>query len=230
MSIKPILFSTPMVQAILEGRKAQTRRVFNPQPPTDASFIDLYDKMVVTAIDHHGNEYPKDVEGLYSTFEHDGLPQFPVFKAAYMPGDILWVRETWRMGDFSFIDGDWSASVQYKDGAIGARLHNLTEDERLGWRPSIHMPKAAARIFLRVTDVRAERLNEISEEDAIREGCARGDRYAGERSTPAQTAKQSFMWLWNMLNDKRGYSWCSNAWVWVYTFESCEKPKGWCAK
>jgi len=91
----------------------------------------------------------------------------------YQPGDILWVQEAWRLVDFAYVDGEWSASVEFKDGTIGTRLFFGEEgaNQKTGWRPSIYMPREAARLFLLVKDVRVERLQDITEEDAVKEGC-----------------------------------------------------------
>ena len=85
------------------------------------------------------------------------------------------------------------------------------------------MPKGAARIFLRVTDVRAEQLHDITEEDAFKEGFRAGDQIGGGNSSRSGTARQSFMWTWQRLYDKGDHPWASNPWVWVYEFERCEK-------
>jgi len=170
--MKPIIFCTPMVQAILEGRKTQTRRVIKPQP--DAGLMP--------------NKYA----------------------APYKPGDILWVRETWKP-DYHDEDG-----YCYKaDGDREMYPNNL-----LHWRPSIHMPRAAARIFLRVTDVRAERVQDISAEDAHSEGIACIHDEISECA--------AFAALWDEINAKRDggrYAWERNPWVWAYTFERIAKEE-----
>jgi hypothetical protein len=89
--------------------------------------------------------------------------------------------------------------------------------------PSIHMPKEAVRIFLRVTNLKCQRLWEITEQEAEFEGCSKGDKYLGKNSSPAGTARQSFMWLWQKINDGRdGCEWANNPCVWVYQFERFE--------
>jgi len=215
MSTKPILFSTPMVQAILDGRKTMTRRVMNPQPPTGASFLDLCDAMSINAVDRHGNDYPKDVDGLYATFEYDGWPEFPVFKSRYQPGDILWVRETWS-----------PVHVRQRRYLYKADAENGGEGDGLPirWRPSIHMPKEAARIFLRVTDVRAERLQDILCGDMQREGCIPKTVTGGQWQ---QWQHDYWIPLWDSIYAERGNGWDTNPWVWVYSFERVDKPAGW---
>ena len=211
MAIKPILFSTPMVQAILRGEKTMTRRVINPQP---CKSVSLRPKI--------------DGDLLYWS---DGKRRY----AKYEPGDILWVRETW---------------YQHYDGSYAYRAGHVFESET-GWKPSIYMPKAAARIFLRVTDVLAERLQDMTEDDVVAEGaeklitCQRqhgiiesdgtlGDMcwnsvYACKYCDEIDGSYQEKFGdkVWNPINAKRGYGWDKNPWVWVYSFERTAKPEGW---
>ena len=128
-------------------------------------------------------------------------------KPRYQPGDILWVRETWSR--------DESGEYVYRTN------YGTTEDDSFPpsmfkWRPSIHMPREAARIFLRVTNVRVERVQDITAHDAIREGM--------ESEIPFDTVDE-FKELWNNLNAKRGYGWESNPWVWVVKFERISKDE-----
>lgn len=213
--MKPIIFSTPMVQAILEGCKTQTRRVVKPQPPK-------LENIPLRPI----------IENNEVQFWGIGTTQISGARCPYRHGDILWVRETWRVrnvyGDFA--RHDRTIEIEYKAGGDTVFMPVTKEVVSWNcWRPSIHMPRTAARIFLRVTDVRVERVQEISEEDALREGIVEHlpgrFHYLMENApgnymgTYANTAKQAFMWLWNEINTKRGYIWASNPWVWVYTFE-----------
>lgn len=204
--IRPILFSTPMVQAILEGRKTQTRRVV-PSLITEGFDVEADGKTIVAYIDQStGDSYrPEQV-------------------AKYHAGDILWIRETW--GDY---DGKASFYVyradfpQYSTGKPGywhePEQINWIEPPR--WKPSIHMPREAARLFLRVTGVHTERLQDISESDARCEGVINND--AVKVSSYIYWFKQ----LWDKLNKKRGHGWDTNPWVWAYTFERCERPGAW---
>lgn len=180
--MKPIIFSTPMVQAILENRKMQTRRV-----------IKLPEQYVGRPIGEAGND--KNPLGLMYV---GGIKRPP-----YNIGDILWVRETWYLETFygahSYV---YRASEPNYPVNVGAGQH--------GWRPSIFMPKDAARIFLRVKDVWVERLQDISLKDAIAEGFSNIDE---------------FLCFWDKLNKKRGYGWEANPWVWVIEFEKTEKEQ-----
>lgn len=186
--MKPIIFSTPMVQAILDGRKTQTRRVIKPQPNSKAEY--------------KGTEIGKHV------FETD-IDMWHI-KSPYQPGQVLWVRETWSMID----------DMPY-DNYVYRTDYGTTEDDSFPpsmfkWKPSIHMPREAARIFLRVKNVRVERLQDITAHDAIREGM--------ESEIPFDTVDE-FKELWNNLNAKRGYGWDTNPWVWVVKFERISKDE-----
>ena len=138
-------------------------------------------------------------------------------KAPYKCGDVLYVRETWYKDAGRYMyRADYSDTEKfYVDG----------KEIKMRWCPSLHMPKDAARIFLRVTGVRVEQLNDIDEADAIAEGIYDGWRYHGKGSC-ALTARQAFMWLWHFITlDAPGWqSWSANPWVWVIEFERCEKP------
>lgn len=188
--VRPILFNTEMVKAILDGRKTQTRRIVKPQPT---------------------NPRWNNCGWLGWDDGHGYRMSHPC-----MPGDILWVRETWRRDA-----GRFMYRANYADG------ENFYRDGRevnIRWTPSIHMPKEAARIFLRVKDVRVERLQDMDEEAAIAEGFA--DSPAGTDSP-----LERFYALWDKTvkrDDLREYGYHANPWVWVIEFERIEKPEGWC--
>ncbi len=189
---KPIIFNTEMVKAILDGRKTQTRRAVKPQPFGDVFCgPELYEPIT---IDKNGEKCPG--VPIYGIFDDDG--EWGI-KCHYQPGDILWVRETWN------IDSE------------GNYFYRASEEEGLfNWKPSIHMPREAVRIFLRVTDVSVERLQEITDEGARAEGCY----CIHEAAIPFQKlAGQSFEDLWDSIYAKRGYGWEKNPWVWVIEFK-----------
>jgi hypothetical protein len=202
---KPILFSTPMVRAILDGRKTQTRRVikFEGNNTVDTSRIPSQ------AI---------GINGGYFLFYAAGKETWAyLIKGAYRPGDTLWVRETWR--ETGTQAEPYAYKVDEEELVLLGETGNVLRTQ-YRWKPSIHMPRSAARLFLRVTDVRTEQLHNISEADAELEGCRAGDQYITPNGSRAGTARQSFMWLWKRLNDRRdGCSWIENPWVWVYNFE-----------
>lgn len=189
----PILFNTEMVQAILDNRKKQTRRLIK----------DPYVQERLESGDHDRTYIEKNVP--------------------YKIGDILWVRETFWFD-------------------ILAQEYEYKADEKpymklfTGWKPSIHMPKTAARIFLKVKNVRWERIQDISEADAIGEGLQVLPQTEWESRNFDETwykdyldkknfwrvAKMSFRSLWQKINSKD--SWKQNPYVWVYDFEQVEKP------
>jgi len=184
---RPILFSTEMVRAILEGRKTQTRRVIKPKP---------------WLIDPHKVEY--------NLWECGDGKETYLIKCPYgKPGDLLWVRETWGLYDTQPKDGPGKALLFYRasDGESYELRYQL-------WRPSIFMPRWASRITLKIINVRVERLQDISEEDAIKEGATFRKGEWGELD--------AFNYIWDSINAKRGYSWDSNPWVWVIEFKRVE--------
>lgn len=193
----PILFNTEMVKAILENRKKQTRRLLQPQPYKTEDFIieGLEEKIKGAEILRH----PKRIK-------YDGIFKSQASKlwpAKYQIGDVLWVRETWI---------HWNGYYQYKPLPFGEELGK--------WKSSIHMPKEAARIFLKVTNVRCERIIEISCEDCKKEGV----NYHKHENKDVDDflALEAFMELWQSINGKD--SWEQNPYVWVYDFEQVEKP------
>jgi hypothetical protein len=201
---RPILFSGPMVNAILEGQKTQTRRVV---------------KLLCGCPDLYCYK-PEDTYPYYYRRKDavwDSFKNIDALAAKYCPygetGDILWVRETWGVN----IAGQL---------IFRAECHPNLKLER-GWKPSIHMPRVAARILLKITGIYVERLHELSEEDAISEGiykissgCFSGapDKVKGApRHMPS--AVQGFQDLWDSINLKRGCGWETNPYVWVVNFE-----------
>lgn len=200
----PILFSTPMVQAILELRKNKTRRTKgldainkNPELYRYDGFSKEYGMHYFERLDENGNP----------------TENYHPIECPYNLGDILWVRESFHYVSDSetreFIKYGYRAD--WNDGI-------LTHKKNKGiWKPSIHMPKQACRIFLKIKSIRAERLQDINEEDAIAEGAI---QY--EAATDWMSAKYGFQMIWETINGKE--SWCFNPFVWVYEFERIEKP------
>ncbi len=220
---RPILFSGPMVRAILDGRKTQTRRVFKHQPEEDRSrlVVGSYHPTIIV----RGEEAPgAETFGAYSDDGDFALP------CPYgVVGDRLWVRETHSIFDLrpESCDTEFSA---YPTGpcpvAVGyfaddsSREITITPEQ---WRepfdcdhviprPSIHMPRWASRITLEITAIRVERIRDISAEDCRAEGVDGGD------STNELGWRYSFGSLWNSINEKRGYGWDANPWVWAISF------------
>ena len=219
---RPIIFSAAMVREILAGRKTQTRRVIKPQRTSG----------------------PAQIEDLVGT--PDAIAAFIRHKCPYgQPGDRLWVRETWRPAWFAsnHLSGP---AVRYRaDNRILGRLESPSNGiEEKGWKPSIFMPKWASRITLEVTDVRVERLLEMTEDDAIAEGvpkedvCPGGDSenfhppgaygyVSGVHPFPKgeiyPKARGAFHELWDSINAKRGFGWDKNPWVWTVKFQRLEE-------
>ena len=203
MPIKPILFNTEMVRAILDGRKSCTRRLVKPEPQ---GYFEVSEEPLY----------------IYDTDGNQGKITPP-----YQPSDILYVRESYSELTFGYV---------YKaDGENIDHLGNVIK-----WHPSIHMPKEAARIWLKVTDVRVERLQEITEEQACMEGtdpwdeaCYENNGWHPTFSDPDSGGDPNmidgFHKLWNSTikkSDLDRYGWDANPWVWAIEYERCEKPEG----
>lgn len=215
MSEKPILFNTEMVRAILDGRKSCTRRVVKGYIPKDAQFG-------YTAFTPNG---AISCRGIFETSRPGYGEKF--FKVPYQPGDILYVRETvWqKVGHYLDVDGEtktiWINEFRYVSTDIKP---HTGWNYSWGKRPSIHMPKAAARIWLKVTDVRVERLQDIDIDGIYKEGLSSMAVHAGDKDI----ALKEWKILWNSTikkSDLDRYGWDANPWVWVIEFERCEKPE-----
>jgi hypothetical protein len=229
MNEKQILFGTPMVKTILraDNPKTQTRRVITPQP----------------ILSSDGMWRWKDCQWM------DGGIGFPVSgikdHTKYQIGDILWVREAFTLTNY----GNPVYKADYRD-KYGEYWSSVSSDPTgVKWKPSIHMPRVAARIFLKVTDVRVEQIQDISEADAKAEGIrsywltkeagagasdwheSNGPPFVGVTEGAGgalcSTRRAAFSRLWDSINSSRGYGWDTNPWVWAYTFERCAKPVGW---
>lgn len=221
MKERPIIFSGPMVRAILDSRKTQTRRPIKPnryglvRVPATPGSIKLHDRGLAWN-PYAGSPDTPWIEG------KDGVA-CPYGKV----GDTLWVRETFTNRK---VDGDYPEVVYRADNAArpcnatgnniasGSDVFYLASDwEPERWRPSIYMPRWASRITLEVTRVRVERVQAISCADAIAEGIrptANSLTIDGDTPDP----RHEFADLWDSINAKRGYTWSSNPWVWVVDF------------
>lgn len=198
---RPIIFSAPMVRAILDGRKTQTRRVVTGKFALEWLAPGMFAPSYV------------------AERENDLCPYG-------QPGDRLWVRETWarlrfyRDWETGHVD-DWepddngtavySADEGWEDGG------NSVKERGFQWRPSIFMPRDASRITLELTEVRVQRVQDITDDDACAEGMT--DEVLRELDMLSHAnARDAYSWLWDSLNVKRGYGWESNPWVWALTF------------
>lgn len=216
MAIKQILFNAEMVRAILEGRKSCTRRLVK----------------FFSGENPRWTGYIKDGLMLYN-----GKNEPCIRKAPYQPGDILYVRETWGEG---YEEGTYI----YRASDKLAGLPTFKESSKLIYHPSIRMPKEAARIWLKVTSARVERLQEMKPVDVIKEGaypdcwdCLNTYGESGSQccyGTEEQCSQcDEVMMEWEKLwtstikkSDLDCYGWDANPWVWVIEFERCEKPEG----
>ena len=222
MAIKPILFNTEMVRAILDGRKTCTRRIVKDGIPDDAMWG-------YTAFTPKGYI---SCRGIYADGYGEGF-----YKLPYKPGDILYIRETW--GYPISLNSD----KQYVFRADKIAESGFKNDSHI-WHPSIHMPKKAARIWLKVTNVRVERLQEITETQTEEEGflftppCLHrtGENYCDIDGPCGSKIKYCDMSagelfgkvLWDSTikkSDLDRYGWDANPWVWVIEFERCEPPE-----
>lgn len=249
-TVKPILFSEPMVNAILNGQKSQTRRIITAQSPEQSALM---------------------INILSGARKKENMSEL-LDNAPYRKGDILWVRETWRIGSWNHEENqiafDYKASPEiiktpWSDFEDSEKFNSLTEramdeldkmgvemvvDEEnecfnykwdagkspLKWKPSIHMPKEASRIFLKVTDVKIEELQEISTTDAIAEGITNhlsgyenylwsGDPdFTDYEDITYRNPILSFKSLWQLINGTD--SWELNPLVWAITFEKVVRP------
>ena len=213
--VLPILFNTEMVQAILDGRKTVTRRILkhDTRALLDSPFCkkhpEVPDKQIIEKL----------------------------CKSPYEQGDVLYVRETWNICSMwssgnrvTFIyradeNEEKSARTISVSDDMFDKFEEMMHGSRPEWRPSIHMPKEAARIFLKVKDVRVERLQDITEKQAETEGINGSEAlYDGYID-----AREKFAELWDSTikkSDIEKYGWNANPWVWVIEFERCEKPEG----
>lgn len=229
MKERPILFSTPLVRAILQGTKTQTRRVIDPQWPTAPTTHGYWG----CGVAREGATYPTKKDRVRSDAYHvhtrfsDGRDVF-IYCPFGKPGDRLWVRETWAVGDSDpdeVLRDQRRGSIVYAADLTDAELaeskrvvRSVPELAKIyrgnRWRPSIHMPRWASRVELEITDIRAERLQSISESDAQAEGVAQ----FGWPYVP------TFMSLWDRVVGE-GASWNANPWVWVVSFRRVEAER-----
>ncbi len=199
MTDRPILFSAPMVQAILDGRKTQTRRVFKAR---------------------NGGVWPNsnDLPGMQQVLRTCPYGQ---------PGHRLWVRETWMDLQGTGIEIVTGSRERYAYGADTPR-GSYGDDQRkcygLKWRPSIHMPRAASRITLEITSVRVERLQDISEADAQAEGVTDDGSLVTDLDGKDRGGTiAAYATLWEVINGVG--SWDDNPWVWVLQFKHLLEPR-----
>lgn len=232
MKERPILFSGAMVQAILGGCKTQTRRVMKPQPAPRGSFCtndpqDSCDAFISWC----------DLEDIDRLVHPDIESHWHTQTCPYgVPGDRLWVRETFcavECGDSKLypdariVDG---VELWYRADIEMPLMYRLDDsDDAPRWRPSIFMPRAYSRITLEITDVRIERVQNISESDARAEGFPMWCESVKHRPIGSKEEHKPYLpqeWfhgLWDSINAERGYGWSANPWVWVVGFKVVQR-------
>lgn len=240
--VKPILFNTEMVRAILDGRKTETRRCVKYK------YSNTEMKMRTDKYGTHLIEIQKDVEGETFGKNEDGKSRHKVLgyvepKAPYQKGDILYVRETWNECCRNTIHSPIVHSHYCFKASADSPLYGCIDNECgqiCKWRPSIHMTKKAARIWLKVTGVRVERLQDITEDHVVKEG-VKAPHYRGylselysvwceklKKYVENENPFYVFSQLWDSTIKKSDidlYGWDVNPWVWVIEFERCDKQE-----
>lgn len=197
----PILFSGPMVRAILEGCKTMTRRVIQPQPRVVHGFNGAY--LVTNQI------FRDDRPGLLCPYG--------------IPGDLLWVRETFATRPLPDGGEQVLFKEQFRNLWSALQLDQFIEERGLAkpdikWKPGMFLPRELSRLTLRVTGVKVERVQEITPDDACKEGVSMEGKLF-PLINYEDKIRGRFITLWDSINAKRGYSWDSNPWVWVVSFE-----------
>ncbi|HBQ2984167.1 morphogenetic protein [Klebsiella pneumoniae] len=230
MKERGMIFNSEMVRAIVSGRKTQTRRIMKVQPESNQLGL-----LLITDSTRHS-----DI-GKYHWAESNATGNHVRSKLFSCPfgavGDQIWVRETFQgpLFDYELMDEYLEDSSKFEkpefcqyaaDGGHRPEYQDADDNLRHGWRPSIHMPRWASRILLEITDVRVERLNAISEEDARAEGIIDGGCLnCGEPepcgcANPEPDATDAFAYLWQSIYGQE--NWNANPWVWVISFERIE--------
>lgn len=238
MKERPILFSGPMVRAILAGTKTQTRRPVKSMPPQPeaechpkhqqkhpAPYFDAYCGQRKTEAN------PRGMSDEWCWWQVDDRQCLPPVRCPYgQPGDRLWVRETWK--------NCWGNEFEYQ-GRLADILYRadgeaLDAPSNEPWRTSIHMPRWACRLVLEIVSVRVQRVQDISEADALAEGMqkvgnctppnydAKAYQFWNGASVGHKTAVDSFRSLWDTLYAAKGHGWDDNPWVWVVEFKRAE--------
>lgn len=231
--ISPILFNTEMVQAVLDDRKKTTRRIIKPSQYIISKF---------------NKRQPAEVLALKSKTNEPWISMTDAefiaasYKPRYNPGDILYVRETWDFAECITCDGRYNRSqamncydlqaVEYDDGnsiSDGCFIYkaDCKDSGRIIWRPSIHMPKQAARIWLKVNNVYVQHIDDMTLDDFLKEGVVIRPEAFNDPENAYLQAKEEFQRIWESTlkgHDKECYMWDENPWIWAIEFERCRNP------
>ena len=213
--MKQVLFKTEMVQAILDGRKTQTRRIIKPQPEITNNWYSW------------NGHWPNSEHGACGCNVLDGFSDAMAWRAPFgKVGDHLWVRETW--GVIRAFD-DLSPSIIHHDTIVGYKTDPTDKWYQTGfsgdagkWRSSIHMPRWASRITLKITSIKIQYVQEITTADAKAEGVK--ESFVMPDHVVSMGYVHAFRELWDSINSDRGFGWDKNPWVWVIEFEAKVKP------
>ena len=206
MKERPILFNTPMVQAILSGQKTQTRRIVNKAPTTEINHR-------LIALDNGWN-WQVDQQGIVPTMHRE--IHNPMVCPFGQIGDRLWVRETFRLYDLDECPhADFPCGCPRNGTPLYKASHDCGDGEK--WKPSIHMPRSACRLILEITNIRIERLNDITSEDAKAEGFDYSTHPSAIQMGYAIGAKTNFRVTWEQIYGHN--EWNKNPWVWVVEFK-----------
>lgn len=238
MRIRPILFNSEMVQAILDGRKTVTRRMVKFPVNKFTRKIPIADNVRV---------YENTLRSEKVSFHEEPHYCFDV-KLPCQRGDVLYVRETWgvmrakrydAIVDIKFKAGGQNKTIYFPYGGTDSInrdgydefVRKWSRQSNFLWHPSIHMPKEAVRIWLKVTDVRVERLQDMTLDDFLAEGVVLRPEAFNDPENAYMQGKKLFSHIWDSTINKEQhdlYGWDANPWVWVIEFERCKKPEEWC--
>lgn len=200
--IIPMLFNTEMTLAILDGRKRYTRRICRDANDLTVPDMSFFDAEKRTYAVHN-----------YADAEHKYKLSLAERTCPICPGDIIYVRETWS---------EWTDGYLYR--AWNEPFPQPGESALMKWHPSIHMPKEAARIWLKVTDVKVERLQDMHASDVTGEGL----HFNRPHTVNEMLAEFSKLWDSTIKKpDISCYGWNANPWVWIIGFKRCDKPENW---
>lgn len=233
-SIRPILFSAPMVRALIDGRKTQTRRAIKPAPPTQAAFFgssfglcrSVADGVRMISLNQY-DTLPKhptdwDLVGSVGVARDAGFPNR--YRCPYGGvGDLLYVREAWQLHERASdvckvvyrasVGRSWSEAHEQFPDSLAAKM--AARPFQHGWRPGIHQPRWSSRLTLEITEVRAQTLHQISEADAIAEGSQEPSLVS--LTGAGWSERDVYARLWNSINGKD--AWALNPWVWAVSFK-----------